>query len=163
MERQEFAEVMVFLEGAYARSFTQQAKDVAWGLAQRIDAGLFKRAAVRMVKEETEHPSPAKLMRWVKTVGLEEFEAVQWAQQRQKVRDVRRQIATSKPSQRTAARPRRVDETDEERIAYLKTLIGTVGEDGIATAEDSREFIRLILARPYPEGHLLYEAKGNMR
>lgn len=71
MERTEFDQVVIFLQGAYQRSFPEQAVTVAWGIFQNLDASLVMRGAVKMVESGEEFPSPMKWLKHVKELQAE--------------------------------------------------------------------------------------------
>ena len=144
MTKATFDQIIAFLEGAYGRQFDDNQVMVAWGIFSRMDEHLVGLAAKRMVEEGEESPSPMRWLRRVKTLQQEAREDQIHRQAKTRVDELRR-LTGRAPRYATIAQPRRSDETDQERITYLQSLVGTEDQDGIAKAGDCRDLIELLL------------------
>lgn len=152
MEQTEFNEVVIFLQGAYGRVFPENVVTVAWGLLQRYPGPVVQQAAIQMIEENEEYFVPMKWLQRAKMIQREAREE----QTARKMRDESAKFLSPPRAQRRAvAQLRRPNETDEQRIAYLKDLIGTNADDGTAGQLNCMEYIHLVLVKPYPPRHIL--------
>ena len=77
MDRKRFGEIMLWLEGAYERAFSEQAHKAAWSLLAGYPNDIVGNAANLMVDEGENFPSPAMWFRRVKIIQAERRRAEQ--------------------------------------------------------------------------------------